>query len=135
MNALKFDHWMLDSCKYPRMNYFTLRVTYTDYLPDGVTWYNLFTDLYGMKTTSYDGYVRDINVVNEKTVELSCYLVDDPKKLAAWKKIYGSNWITEQRGAIERAVLNHSKGIQAVTILEISPSPSLPDNFSIRVFL
>jgi len=108
------------------MDYFTLRITYVDCVPDNVTWYNLFTDLYEMKTTSYDGYVRDINVVNEKTIDLSCYLVDDPKKLVAWKGIHGSNWIAEQREAIRQAVFNHSVGIQAVTILEISPSPSLP---------
>ena len=111
------------------MNYFTLRITYTDRIPDGVTWYNLFADLYGMKTTSYDGYVRDINVVNEKTVELSCYLVDDPKKLEIWKESYGSRWMIEQLEAIRRSVLNHSLGIQTVTIHEhpsLSPLDTSP---------
>ena len=117
------------------MNYFTIRVTYTEKYPDEVTWYNLFADIYGMKTTCYDGYVRDIQIVDEKTVELSCYLVDDPKKLEIWKESYGSRWIIEQLEAIRRSVLNHSLGIQAITIhehpslspLDISPSASSCD--------
>ena len=100
------------------MDYFTLRITYAERLPDGVTWYNLFADLYGMRTTSYDGYVRDINCIDEKTIELSCYLVDDPKKLEIWKRSYGPRWMIEQREAIRRSVLNHSLGIRTVTIHE-----------------
>jgi hypothetical protein len=109
------------------MDYFTVRVIYAERIPDHETWYNLFADLYGMKTTCYDGYVRDITCIDEKTLELSCYLVDDPKKLADWKYSYGPRWIAEQREAIRRTVLNHSVGIQTVTILEISPSLSLHD--------
>jgi len=111
------------------MDYFTLRITYTDHIPDGVTWYNLFADLYGMKTTSYDGYVRDIDLIDEKTIKLSCYLVDDPKKLASWKDSYGPRWIAEQREAIRRTVWNHSVGIQTITIHEhpsLSPLDTSP---------
>ena len=107
------------------MNYFTVRVTYADHVPDGVTWYNLFADLYGMKTTCYDGYVRDVVLINEKTVELSCYLVDDRKKLEIWKELHGSLWARSQREAIERAVRNHSLGIQSIKITTPSVSPSL----------
>lgn len=96
------------------MNYFTLRIICED--SNELKWYNLFADLYGMKTGSYDGYVRDIRVIDTKTVLLSCYLVDDHVKLLAWKKIHGDNWLTARLEAIERTVRNYSKGIEDVYI-------------------
>ena len=56
------------------MNYFTLRIICKD--SNELKWYNLFADLYGMKTGSYDGYVRDIRVIDSARCQ-----IEDPSDL------------------------------------------------------
>jgi hypothetical protein len=73
-----------------------------------VQWLNIFADLYGMRTNSYDGYVKDL-LDTPESLELTCYLVDDPVKMAKWKATYPNTWKNEQLNVIKNAIIAHIK--------------------------
>lgn len=71
-------------------------------------WLNVFADLYGMRTNSYDGYIKEL-IDTPESLELTCYLIEDPVKMAKWKATYPDTWRQEQLNTIKNAIITHIK--------------------------
>ena len=85
-------------------------------------WLNVFDNLYGMRTNSYDGYIKELHIYSD-ALELKCYLVDDPIKMEKWKTMYPDSWKEEQLKAIKAAIHSHIKHTEFV-IKDITISDS-----------
>ena len=72
------------------------------------SWYNMFADVYGIPTSSYDGYIKTIVMRDHETVELDCYLVEDKVKNTFWRELYPTTWKDQQKTAIHNAIVHHS---------------------------
>jgi hypothetical protein len=82
-------------------------------------WFPLLANIYGYKTSCFDGYVSGVEYL-DKSLVIYCYLVEDNEnmeKLAPFKKRY-SDWVGYQKICIIDALKIHMRvlGYNASTV-------------------
>jgi hypothetical protein len=65
--------------------------------------YSLFDDIYGNKTSNFDGYIKSIDKIKEG-FEIKCYFVEDREKRIGLMKKYPDTWKEEHEKLVEKAV-------------------------------
>ncbi len=65
--------------------------------------YSLFDDIYGNKTSNFDGYIKSIEKIKEG-FEIKCYFVEDREKRAQLMEKYPDTWGEEHEKLVEKAV-------------------------------
>ena len=62
-------------------------------------WYSALSDVYGQKTSSYDGYMNNASVNNPNALRLQCYVLED--------KIKANNLNSSLASRVEHAIKTH----------------------------
>lgn len=70
-------------------------------------WYMALSDIYGMKTNNFDGYVHRAFINGSNAIKLVCYLVDDHAKTSRLKTGVLGSWKAIQAERIEEAIKAH----------------------------
>lgn len=65
--------------------------------------YSLFDDIYGNKTSNFDGYIKSIDKTKD-CIEIKCYFVEDREKRIGLMEKYGDTWKEEHEKLVEKAV-------------------------------
>jgi hypothetical protein len=79
-------------------------------------WYSALSDIYGMKTNNYDGYMSKAFINNTNMIKLICYVLDDDVKTASlknnsvdWKKMLVTHVESAIKTHIERLNIRFEK--------------------------
>ena len=78
--------------------------------PSQAEWFPVLSNIYGIPSKSFDGYVSNVNYSNKELV-INCYLVEDNdnhQKLSVFKEKY-SDWNGYQKISMMDAVKLHSR--------------------------
>ena len=65
--------------------------------------YSLFDDIYGNKTSNFDGYIKSVDKIKEG-FEIKCYFVEDREKRIQLMEKYPDTWGEEHEKLVEKAV-------------------------------
>lgn len=69
-------------------------------------WYSALSDVYGQKTSSYDGYMSKALINNNNGIHLICYVIDDDVKTNVLKT-NSVNWKNTLILSVESAIKTH----------------------------
>jgi hypothetical protein len=94
-----------------------LNVSYNRLIDTNV-WYNSLANIYGLKSSNFDGYVKKVEVRDSslfteytRTIDIYCYLVDDETKLKPLKTTYANEWMMMQKRYLEEAIRKHAESL------------------------
>jgi hypothetical protein len=94
-----------------------LNVSYNRLIDTNV-WYNSLANIYELKSSNFDGYVKKVEVRDSglftqytRTIDIYCYLVDDEVKLKPLKTMYASDWKFVQKRYVEDAIRKHAESL------------------------
>ena len=76
-----------------------------------IPWIKTFADLFGMPTSSYDGYIRDVTVSADEIL-IDAYIVEDNVKFSKHHEQAGDNWKVILAYFIKMAIMNNAATIK-----------------------
>lgn len=82
MNSLKVHH-------------FAVSVSYEGEAADSNHWLTTLEDVFGQRTSSFDGYISSVKVDKSlRTIDIRSYIIEDPAKIAPIKQtITDDGWL------------------------------------------
>jgi hypothetical protein len=83
-----------------------------------IPWIKAFADIFGMPTSSYDGYIRDVTVSND-AIFIDAYIVEDGVKFTHLHEHGGENWQFILTYLIKTAIMKNAFAIKELKSVDI----------------
>ena len=84
-----------------------------------IPWIKAFADLFGTPTSSYDGYIHDVDI-NDDEIIIDAYIIEDAVKFSRLRELADDNWKLILAYLIKMAIMKNADALKQLKSVRIN---------------